>query len=261
MRPLDQQTILVTGSSDGLGKRVAQELARRGARVLVHGRDREKTEASAREIGAERALIADLASLDAVRGLAEEVEALDTLVNNAGLFVRGRRESVDGYELTFAVNYLSHFLLTALLLPKLREPGRIVNVASIGQAAIDFEDPMLERDYDGYTAYSRSKLAQVSFTFELAERLEPGHTVNAVHPATLMDTKMVRQSSGRVLSSVEEGMAAVLRLVRDPELDGVTGRYFDRTSESSAHEQAYDTDARRRLWALSEDLIGARFPA
>jgi NAD(P)-dependent dehydrogenase (short-subunit alcohol dehydrogenase family) len=262
MRPIEQQTILVTGSSDGLGRRVAVELAARSADVVVHGRNAQKTAAVAREIGSGRFVVADFASLDEVRRMAGEVDSLDALVNNAGLIVRERRESADGYELTFAVNYLAHFLLTALLLPKLREPARIVNVASIGQAPLDFEDLMLERGYDAYRAYAQSKLAQILFTFELAERLgESAITVNAVHPATLMDTKMVRDTFGRGRASVGQGAEAVLRLVSDPELDGVTGRYFDGTRESSAHEQAYDPEARRRLWELSEELTGVRVPA
>jgi NAD(P)-dependent dehydrogenase (short-subunit alcohol dehydrogenase family) len=262
MRPFSEQAILVTGSTDGLGRRVAAELAGRGATVLVHGRDPQKTAAVAREIGSDRFVVADFASLDEVRRTAGEIDSLDTLVNNAGLIVRERRESADGYELTFAVNYLAHFLLTALLLPKLREPARIVNVASIGQAPVALDDLMLERGYDAYRAYAQSKLAQILFTFELAERLRDRETtVNALHPATLMDTKMVRKTFGRTRASVEEGAGAVLRLVSDPELDGVTGRYFDGTRESSAHEQAYDTEARRRLWELSEELTGVRVTA
>ncbi len=257
MRPIDERTILVTGSSDGHGKLVARELADRGARVLVHGRQRDKTEAAAEEIGAARALVADLASLDEVRGLADQVDELDTLVNNAGVIVPERRESADGYELTFAVNYLSHFLLTELLLDSLREPARIVNVSSIGQAALDFEDLMLERGYNSYLAYARSKLAQVMFTIELAERLDGRDiTVNALHPATLMDTKMVTGGGIRPRSSVEEGVEATLRLVSGPDLDGVTGRFFDGTRESAADGQAYDADARRRLWEVSERLTG-----
>jgi NAD(P)-dependent dehydrogenase (short-subunit alcohol dehydrogenase family) len=253
VKPLEQQTVLVTGSSDGLGRFVARELASRGAAVLVHGRNRAKTEAVAEEIGG-RALIADLASLEEVRRLAGEVGELDTLVNNAGVYVEDRTLSADGFELTFAVNYLSHFLLTALLLP--RRPARIVNVASIGQIPIDWDDVMLERGYEPYRAYAQSKLAQVMHTFELAGRLDGGTTVTALHPATLMDTNMVRQSSGRVMSTVEEGGEAVLRLVADPSLDGVTGRYFDGLSEATANTQAYDADARRRLWELSEEWAG-----
>jgi NAD(P)-dependent dehydrogenase (short-subunit alcohol dehydrogenase family) len=255
MRPLGDQRILVTGSTDGLGRRVAAELTACGAGVLVHGRDPAKVEAAAREVGAEAGLVADLAELEQVRRLAAEAGELDTLVNNAGVIVPERRESADGYELTFAVNHLSHFLLTRLVLPRMREPGRVVNVSSIGQAPLDFEDLMLERGYDGFTAYARSKLAQVLFTLELAERLaDRDITVNALHPATLMDTKMVLDTLGRARSSVEEGAEAVLRLVTDPVLDGVSGRFFDGTRESAVEGQAYDADARRPVWEESERL-------
>jgi NAD(P)-dependent dehydrogenase (short-subunit alcohol dehydrogenase family) len=173
------------------------------------------------------------------------------LVNNAG--VAGERgHSADGFELTFAVNYLAHFVLTLDLLPIVR--GRIVNVASGAQAPIDFDDPMPEgRRWDGMRAYSQSKLAQVMFTFELAERLGPGGpAVNALHPASLMDTKMVRRSFGRALTSVDKGAQPTLRLIVDAE--GVTGRYFEGTREAGAHPQAYDAEARRQLWELSERL-------
>jgi NAD(P)-dependent dehydrogenase (short-subunit alcohol dehydrogenase family) len=257
MRPLDEQTILVTGSSDGHGKRVAQELAARGATVLVHGRDRDKTEAAAREIGSEHVRIADLASLEEVRRLADEIDELDALVNNAGIISLDRGESADGHELTFAVNYLSHFLLTQLLLPKFPEPARIVNVSSIGQERLDFDDLMFERDYNFFSAYARSKLAQVLFTFELAERLgDRDITVNALHPATLMDTKMVSGGGVSPQSSVEEGAEATMRLVAHPKLDGLSGRFFDGQAESGTHRQANDAEARRRLWQESERLTG-----
>jgi NAD(P)-dependent dehydrogenase (short-subunit alcohol dehydrogenase family) len=255
VKPVADQTILVTGSTDGLGRRVAEELAEQGARVIVHGRDPEKTRSVAQEVGAERALVADFASLGEVRRLAGRVGRLDALVNNAGIIEGERRTSADGHELTLAVNYLSHFLLTALLLDGLEEPARIVNVASIGQAPFDFDDPQYERDWNGYGAYARSKLAQITWTFELADRLRGREvTVNALHPATLMDTKMVREALGRPHSSVEEGVRATLRLIADPELDGVSGRFFNGLREGRANEQADDPDARRRLWELSERL-------
>ena len=260
MRPVEEQTVLITGSSDGLGRSVAAELARRGASVIVHGRDPERVRAAAAEVGAARSVVADLASLAAVHELAGEVGRLDTLINNAGVIESGRRESADGHELTFAVNHLGH--APGLLLPELGDGARIVNVSSIGQAPLDFEDVGFESGYDAYTAYARSKLAQVLFTLELAERLPPtGPTVNALHPATLMDTKMVRDAFGRSHSSVEEGVEAVVRLATDPELDEVSGRFVDGTRESEAHAQAYDPDARRRLWELSEELTNVRIPA
>jgi NAD(P)-dependent dehydrogenase (short-subunit alcohol dehydrogenase family) len=200
-------------------------------------------------VGAERGYVADLSSLENVRRLAEDVrrdnDRIDVLVNNAGVVIPERRESEDGHELTFAVNYLAHFLLTRELLPIV---DRVVNVASLGQRPIDFDDVMLERDYDGYTAYAQSKLAQVMFTLELAER---GAATDALHPATFMDTNMVRQFGGQPASSVDEGAEAVVRLIHDS--DG-SGRFFDGTSESSAHRQAYDAEARRQLWELSERL-------
>ena len=269
MRDLVGAKILVTGATDGLGKRVALELAAKGATVLLHGRNRERLEAALeelrRETGSEkvRSYLADLSSLGAVRGLAEQVlsgEArLDVLVNNAGVIVPERQESEDGYELTFAVNYLAHFLLTGLLLPLLREsaPARIVNVASAGQSPVDFGNVMLERGYDGMKAYTRSKLAQVMFTFELAGRLRgTGVSVNALHPASLMDTKMVLSTFGYTMSTVREGAGATVRLAVSPELEGVTGRYFDGQKEARANRQAYDAEARKRLWDLSEELCG-----
>jgi len=273
MRPVEQQTVLVTGATDGLGRALARELARRGATVLLHGRDQERLEETRREIeqatGSDRlrGYRADLSSLQQVRRLGREVAAqqarLDVLVNNAGIAGEGPRElSADGHELRFAVNYLAPFLLTQLLLPLLRRsaPARVVNVSTVGQVPIDFDDVMLERGYDGLRAYRQSKLAQVMFTFELAERLraagEPGVTVNALHPATLMDTKMALQTFGYAMSTIQDGVEATLRLAVAPELDGVSGRYFDRLREARANAQAYDRAARRRLWSLSMALAG-----
>ena len=269
MRNLAEATILVTGATDGLGKRVARELAAKGTTVLLHGRSPERVEATLEEIRSQTSsqkvgsYLADLSSLAAVRDLADrilsEYDRLDVLVNNAGIIVQERKESEDGYELTFAVNYLSHFLLTSLLLPLLKgsAPARVVNVASAGQSPIDFDDPMLERGYDAMRAYSMSKLAQIMFTFELAERLsDTGVSVNALHPASLMDTKMVQETFGYTMSTVEEGTEAVVRLAVSQEVEGVTGRYFDGTREARADGQAYDKEARQKLWELSEALCG-----
>jgi NAD(P)-dependent dehydrogenase (short-subunit alcohol dehydrogenase family) len=276
--PPVEGSILVTGSTDGLGRALAHELAARGATVLLHGRSEARLDETRREIASTtdearlQTHCADLASLDEVRRLAQEIERdherLDVLVNNAGIGGGAdpglREESVDGYELRFAVNYLAPFLLTGLLLPLLGRsaPARIVNVASVGQAPIEFDDVMLEQSYDGMRAYSQSKLALIMFTFELAQRLRAEDvTVNALHPASLMNTKMVYESFGYTMSTIEDGVEATLRLVLAPELDRVSGRYFDRLSEGRAHAQAYDADARRRLWELSEELVNLRAAA
>lgn len=262
----NRRIVLVTGSTDGLGKQVALRLGERGSHVLVHGRDEERGRSVVREIeggdGTARFHRADFAALDEVRALGEAVldryDRLDVLVNNAGIWLSGddeRRLSADGYELSFAVNYLSHFLLTRMLVPLLMQSvrPRIVNVASGAQAPIEFDDLMLERRYSGSMSYGRSKLAQVMFTFDLARELDEAMEVNAVHPATLMDTRMVRDAGVRPRSRVEEGTEAVLDLVLRPDVG--TGQYFDGLRATRAHEQAYDEQARLRLREISEDLV------
>jgi NAD(P)-dependent dehydrogenase (short-subunit alcohol dehydrogenase family) len=269
MRNVDEAVILVTGATDGLGKRVARDLALKGAAVLLHGRDPERGESAVREICEEtdndklRYYLADISSLEQVRRLADEVRAdydrLDVLINNAGVLTRQRTVTGDGYELSFAINYLAPFLLTRLLLTLLcrSAPARIVNVASGAQSPIDFGDPMLERDYDGLRAYAQSKLALVMFTLDLAEELEgTGVTANSLHPASLMDTKMVLETFGSASSSVQEGADATVRLAASPELEGITGRYFDEQRETRADKQAYKEEARDRLRRLSEELTG-----
>jgi NAD(P)-dependent dehydrogenase (short-subunit alcohol dehydrogenase family) len=272
MRPLDQQTILITGATDGLGRALATELAKAGPTLLIHGRDqgrgRETVEAIKRSTGNDKLhwLRADLASLAEVHGLTDQLIAeygdLHALVNNAGIGTTlpgdGRRiESRDGYELRFAVNYLAGYLLTRRLLPLLErsEPARIVNVSSAGQAPIDFDDVMLERDYDGVQAYCQSKLAQIMFTIDLAAELgDRGVSANCLHPATYMPTKMVHAAGVTPITTLEDGVKATLRLVADPELDGVTGSYFNGFREAQPHPQADDPEARRRLRELSDQL-------
>jgi NAD(P)-dependent dehydrogenase (short-subunit alcohol dehydrogenase family) len=274
MRPLDDQVILVTGATDGLGRGVAERLAAGGATVLVHGRDDARGEATIRDIGDAtgnerlRWYRADLASLADVRALAERVAAeeprLDVLVNNAGIGTTlpgdgARQVSADGYELRFQVNYLAHYLLTRLLLPLLERsaPARIVNVSSAGQAPIDFDDLMLERHYEGYLAYCRSKLAQIMFTVDLADELAGrGVTANALHPGTFMPTKIVTHAGVDPLTPLDQGVDATVGLATDPALDGVTGRYFDGRRESRPHAQAGDVAACRRLRELSDRLAG-----
>jgi NAD(P)-dependent dehydrogenase (short-subunit alcohol dehydrogenase family) len=270
---LTGRTVLITGATDGLGHALAAEVARRGATVLVHGRDRpraERTLAEVRDHGADGDVyVADYSSLGEVRAIAERIlaeqEALHLLVNNAGIGTTlpgegERMEGRDGYELRFQVNYLAGYLLTRTLEPLLvrSAPARVVNVSSAGQMPIDFDDVMLERGYSGTRAYCQSKLAQVMHAFDLADSQNPSVlTANCLHPATYMPTKMVFAARGSAASTLEEGVDATLRLVADPDLDGVTGRYYDGQSEESAHPQAYDRGARRRLRELSERLIAA----
>jgi NAD(P)-dependent dehydrogenase (short-subunit alcohol dehydrogenase family) len=269
---LNGKTCLVTGSTDGVGRHVALELAAAGATVLVHGRSRERAEHVVSEIrkrGNGNAIFypTDLSSLQDVRELAETIrrnhDRLDVLINNAGIGSRSggpeRRTSTDGHELRFAVNYLAGFLLTRLLLPLMvaSVPARIVNVASAGQFPIDFDNVMLTHGYDGGRAYTQSKLAQIMFTFDLAHELEhTGVTVNCLHPATYMDTTMVRESGVSPISTVKEGADAVLNLALSDDLAGRTGLYFDRQRMSRANAQAYDETARRQLRALSFELTG-----
>ncbi|MDT8340854.1 MAG: SDR family NAD(P)-dependent oxidoreductase [Longimicrobiales bacterium] len=264
-----QRVILVTGSTSGLGREVARALAADGAHVILHGRSEDRAADLLDEIrnagaGSARFYRADFAALDEVRALAEAVlrdyPRLDALVNNAGVLVVGdpeRQLSADGHELHFQVNYLSGYLLTTLLLPRLREsaPARIVNVASVAQSPPDFDDLMLTRAYTTGRAYAQSKLAQILFTLDLAAALRgTGVTVNALHPSTFMDTNMVLGAGLEPRTSVETGRDAVLRLLDDP--DPGTGRYFDVFESARAHDAAYDPEVRARLRAVSDALTG-----
>ncbi|MGW5641492.1 SDR family NAD(P)-dependent oxidoreductase [Saccharopolyspora sp. NPDC003752] len=263
---------MITGATGGLGRALAHRLAETGSRILIHGRSAERAEAVRAEIaaatGSDRlgVLVADLAELRQVEQLANDArlrcDRLDVLVNNAGVGSgppdSGREESADGIELRFAVNYLAGYHLTRLLQSLLifSAPARVVNVASAGQHPIDFDDPMLTRNYLGYRAYAQSKLAQIMFTFDLAEQLRgTGVTVNALHPATYMNTAMVREAGVSPVATVAEGVAATMRLVTDPGLDEVTGEYFHGTRACRALEQAYDGQARARLRKLSDELV------
>lgn len=273
MESLKDKVIMITGSTDGLGKLTAQRFAARGATVLVHGRSQAKGETVLAEIakktGNDRVEYynADLASLEETTNMAEAVLArhkqLHLLINNAGLGggpkgTSKRELSRDGYELRFAVNYLSHFLLTYSLLPviKAAAPSRIINVSSIGQHRLDFNDVMLTKGYDSFRAYRQSKLAQIMFTIDLANELKgTGVVVNSLHPATLMDTNMVYEFFGSTMSSVADGADALEYVATSDDTAGVTGEYFDQKRKTKADPQAYDAEARKKLREFSLRLI------
>ncbi len=266
----DQQVVLVTGSTGGLGREVARRLASRGAHVIVHGRNRERGMGLVAEIeregkGSARFYAADLASFDQVRDFGEAIlrdyDRLDVLVNNAGFgsAPNERLLSEDGHEYRFQVNYLSGFLLTYILLPRLlaSTPSRIVNVSSLAQRPIDFDDVMIEKDFSGRRAYAQSKLAQVMFTFDLHEELEgTGVMVNSLHPATYMPTGMVARLGVEPRATIGEGADAVMQLIVSTEIEG--GQFFRGLQVGRANRQAYDRSARAMLKRLSEELTGVR---
>jgi NAD(P)-dependent dehydrogenase (short-subunit alcohol dehydrogenase family) len=270
---LTHLVVLVTGATDGIGELTAQRLAARGATVLVHGRNPDKVDRVVEQLRADggdaRGMVANLAAVARVHQLADDVinhgERLDILINNAGVGdTRGpRRESQDGHELHFAVNTVAPVLLTRRLADRMAETAkdhgeaRVVMVASVAQRAIDFDDPLLTRGYDGMRAYAQSKLGLIMATVELAEELQPrGVTVNALHPGTLLNTKMVRGGFGRAMAPAEDGAEAEVHLATAPDLAGVTGAYFDRMSRAEPAAQAQDPEARRRLMALIDKLAG-----
>lgn len=271
MRPLEQQTILITGATGGLGRALVDRAARHGMTVVAHGRDRDRLrdlaeeveESTGRRIDTVQADLADLRQVDALAdAVLDRHDSLHVLVNNAGVgFGRpgaGREVSADGIELRFAVNHLAGYRLATRLSDRLRRsaPARIVQVASAGQLALDPEDPLTEHGYDGVTAYRRSKLAQVMAAYDLAgDLVGTGVTVTALHPATFMDTTMVRDSGREPVSTVVEGLDATWRLVADEELDGVSGIYFDGKREGRTDPQADDPGARAWVRALSDRLI------
>ncbi len=261
-----QQIVLITGSTSGLGREVALRMGTRGAHVIVHGRDRERGMAVVDEInagaGSARFYSADFSSFANVRALADAVltdyDRLDVLVNNAGFGSAPdeRWVSEDGHEFRFQVNYLAPFLLTSLLEARIVEsaPSRIVNVSSLAQSPIDWDDVMIENDFSGGRAYGQSKLAQVGHTIDLHESLGgKGVLVTSLHPATYMPTGMVARAGVEPRATIDEGAEAVMQLIVG-DVEG--GLFYNQLTPQRAHAQAYDLESRRRLRELSERLTG-----
>ena len=265
-----REIILITGSTGGLGREVALQLAGPGTHIIVHGRSVERGNEVVEELKARgstaRFVGADLGSLAQVRGLVAQIrreyDRLDLLVNNAGIG-RGqdnapREVSADGHELRFQVNYLSHFLLTRELMPLLRAgaPSRVVSVSSGAESGgtIPFDDVMYERPpYQGTTAYGRSKLAQIFMTYDLAEEFrDSGVTFAAVNPGGFLDTDMVRERGGTPTQPTEVGGEFVVNAARSQE----NGAYFNEMEVDEANPQASDPAARRQLRELSMRLVG-----
>lgn len=280
--PMKGRVVLVTGATSGIGLVTARELARLGAQVIVVSRSPSRCAEVVRQIVEATgnpdvlAMPADLSSLGEVRALAErvrrEVGQLDVLVNNAGAIFGERKLSVDGFEMTWALNHLNYFLLSNLLLDLLKASpqGRVVNVSSDAHFAVrraDFSDVNFERRrYEGFAAYCLSKLANVMFTYELARRLE-GSTVtaNALHPGAVA-TNFGRNNRGllglvfrlfsRFALTPEQGAQTSIYLAASPEVANVSGKYFDRCKPKPSSAASYDAEAQRRLWALSEAQVG-----
>lgn len=269
---MKKRTVLITGATDGIGLLAARKFAERDLRVILHGRNADKLREIRDELNKERVetdyLQADFSSLSQVKRMGEEFyqkyDYLDILVNNAGVGSGLKRDvsrklTEDGHELRFAVNYLAPYYLTRLLLPALRQSpdARIVNVASAAQTPVELNDPDLENNYSGSRAYGQSKLALIMFTFELADRLAGQNIkVNALHPGSLLNTKMVREAYGKSWGEPDEGAEAIVYLALSPGLKQASGKYFDQKKEARADRQAYDREARGKLWKISAEIVG-----
>ena len=263
--------ILITGSTDGIGKETALQLAHLGFHVLVHGRDLSGAQATVQEIRASSgnsdvdALAADLASMEQVRQLALEIHErysrLDVLINNAGVVTRNRQLTQDGLETTFAVNHLAPFLLTNLLLDLIKKsaPYRIVNVSSTTHQRIqnvDFDNLQGEKHFDGSQAYALSKLGNILFTYELAERLENDQvTVNCLHPG-VVNTKLLRVNYSPMGITPKQGAETSVYLAVSPEVSGFTGRYFVNKRPVDSSPLSHNLKLRQDFWKIRARLAG-----
>jgi NAD(P)-dependent dehydrogenase (short-subunit alcohol dehydrogenase family) len=281
---MKDKVVMVTGANSGIGKAASLELARMGATVVMVARDRERGEAAKAEIvqksenSSTDLLLSDLSSLESVRQLAAEFQRkyskLHVLVNNAGLFNQRRHVTIDGYENTFATNYLAPFLLTNLQLDLLKAsaPSRIVNVSSVGHynGHINFDDLNLENDYGGWKAYGQSKLALVLFTHELAKKLQgTGVTVNAVHPGTVATNIWTRPfgPAGFIMAlpklfmtSPEKGAETIVYLASSSEAQSLNGEYLEKLKVKKSSDESYNEEIAQRLWDISAKLTHLSWP-
>ena len=259
------KTILVTGSTDGIGLQTACDLAELGAQVIMHGRNKTKAEQVANELISKTGnksieyVYSDLSSFDEVIKMSEKIhqrfKKIDVLINNAGIYKTKKELSGGGLEITFAVNHLSYYLLTGLLLDIIE--GRIVNVASQAHAdQLDFENLQGEKYFDGYDAYSRSKLCNILFTFKLAELIKStGVTVNVLHPGVI-STKLLHEGWGSGGTTLKQGSKTSVFLAVSPEVASVSGKYFSNLREIKPSSVSYEKEIQERLWTESEKLTG-----
>ena len=267
---MQNKIVLITGSTDGIGRQTAVELAIQGATVLVHGRDASRGKAVVEEIQSSTGnrnvdlFIADFSSMEQVRKLAAEVcsryDRLDVLLNNAGLFMNERTLTEDGFEMTYAVNHLAPFLLTNLLLDLLKKsaPARIITVSSQAhtRGRIDFENLQAEKNFSAYYAYALSKLANVLFSNQLARQLEgTGVTSNTLHPG-IVGTKLLRTGFNIEGTSTADGAETLVYLASAPEAEGMTGRYFQDKTAVPSSPATYDVDLQQQLWTISQKQTG-----
>ena len=274
------KNVLITGATNGIGQATALELARQGANVNIVSRNEEHCRATQKMIERQTGqtinyYVADLSSQKQIRKFAEqflaEHERLDVLVNNAGVFIRDRQESIDGIEMTFALNHLGYFLLTNLLLERIRAstPARIISVSSAAHITgrMNFDDLEFKKKYHGFKAYSQSKLANILFTVELARKLKgTGLTANCLHPGIVNSgfgkqggEKRAGISKFNALGiSPENGAGTSIYLATSPEVSGITGKYFSKRKVKKPHRRAQDVEAQKRLWDLSLGMVGKK---
>jgi len=271
---MDSKVILVTGSTDGIGRQTAIELARMGHRVIVHGRNHERSRKAAEEImsgsgnGEIETVDADFTDLESIAEMVQDIKnrfaRLDVLVNNAGVFENQKVILKNGFEKTFMVNYLAPFALTLQLLDLIQATwgSRIVNVSSMAQSdSIDFDDLNGEKHFDPYRAYALSKLENVLFTYKLARILNDGSvTVNCLHPGVI-STKLLHAGWGGFGgNSPEKGAKALVFAAVSPELENKTGLYLVNNKEKRSVPISYDKKVQDRLWELSLSFTGLQMP-